>query len=159
MNTLFTTFLSISFSGSCLILLLFLGKRIWRDRVSRQWQYYIWIVVVLRLLLPYGAEIRVMNGPIQSISQTVVQAVSPAQTEETGTAQKEMTSMVNTEKSQEKDREVTVVLRRFAAFLTAYGGWLWIAAVFAMLLRKITVYQSFVEYVRAGADCGLPALV
>ena len=28
--------------------------RLWRSAVSRQWQYYIWLVVILRLLLPVG---------------------------------------------------------------------------------------------------------
>lgn len=81
MNTLFKTFLSMSFSGACLILLLLLGKRLWRNKISRQWQYYIWLVVVLRLLCPFGAEISVGSRPIQSIRQTVVRAVSAVQAE------------------------------------------------------------------------------
>ena len=152
MNTLFTTFLSMSFSGACLILLLFLGKRLWRNKVSRQWQYYIWLVVVLRLLLPFGAEISVINRPVQSIYQSVAQAVSPAQTEKEDDTSGNMTKMVNLEESLENDWEITTVLRRFVDFLTAYGGWLWIVVALAMLLRKITVYQSFVEYVKAGAQ-------
>lgn len=152
MNTFFTTFLSMSFSGTCLILLLFLGKRLWRNRVSRQWQYYIWLVVVLRLLLPLGAEVPVMSRPIQSIKHTDVQAFSPAQTEKGDAASENMTKSVNLEESLESEWEVTAVLRRFIAFLAEYGGLLWLIMAVAMLLRKITVYQSFLEYVKAGAE-------
>lgn len=151
MNTLFKTFLSMSFSGACLILILLLGKRLWRDKIGRQWQYYIWLIVVLRLLCPFGAEIPMMNEPIQSITQTVVQAVSPVHIEKADTTSEKLTKMVNEEGSMEKTWEGTDVPRRFIAFLTAYGGWLWIAAAFAMLIRKISVYQSFVGYVKAGA--------
>ena len=54
MNTVWTLFLSMSLSGGLLILVLFGGKRIWRDKISRQWQYYIWLIAVLRLLLPFA---------------------------------------------------------------------------------------------------------
>ena len=56
MNTVLKIFLFLSFSGSLLILALLLGKRFFRDKISRQWQYYVWLVVVLRLLLPFGPE-------------------------------------------------------------------------------------------------------
>ena len=56
MNAVLKLFLSMSVSGSVFILILLLGKGFWRDKISRQWQYYIWLVVVLRLLLPFGPE-------------------------------------------------------------------------------------------------------
>ena len=41
MNIVFKTFFSMSFSGGLLILVLFFGKGFLKDKVSRQWQYYI----------------------------------------------------------------------------------------------------------------------
>ena len=41
-----------SFSGTILILALLVGKRFWQDKISRQWQYYVWLIVIARLLLP-----------------------------------------------------------------------------------------------------------
>lgn len=156
MNTLFKTFLSMSFSGACLILLLLLGKRLWRNKISRQWQYYIWLVVVLRLLCPFGAEISVKNGLIQSIGRTVVRAVSAAQTGKADRGSQKLTKAVDEKRRNgeglENDREAPAVRRRFAAFLAEYGGLLWLIVAFAMLFRKVTVYQNFVSYVRAGAE-------
>lgn len=44
--------LSLSLSGTVLIVLLLLSRPLYRDRLSKRWQYYIWLIVILRLLLP-----------------------------------------------------------------------------------------------------------
>ena len=76
MNTVLKVFLSMSASGSVLIVALLLGKRLWRDKISRRWQYYIWLVVVARLLLPFGAGksllgnvYRMMDGMVAHMGQ------------------------------------------------------------------------------------------
>lgn len=76
MNTVMKIFLSMSCSGSLLILVLLLGKRFLKDRISRQWQYYIWLVVVLRLLLPFGPEIDLLGKTYQAVDRAVTQATS-----------------------------------------------------------------------------------
>ena len=48
---------SLSLSGGVLILALLLGRVLWKDQVSKSWQYYIWLIVVARLLLPVPTEI------------------------------------------------------------------------------------------------------
>ena len=42
MNAVLKIFLSMSCSGGLLILTLLLGKRFLKNKISRQWQYYIW---------------------------------------------------------------------------------------------------------------------
>lgn len=61
MNLIFLTVLSMSLSGSLLILALFLGRRFWKGRLGRQWQYYIWLIVLLWLFLPFGPEASLMG--------------------------------------------------------------------------------------------------
>ncbi len=56
MNSLMMTFLSLSLSGSVLIAVLAALRPLYRNRLSRRWQYYIWLAVVLRLLLPFAPE-------------------------------------------------------------------------------------------------------
>lgn len=46
------TVLSLSVSGSAVILALLLCGALVRDRLSKRWQYYIWLAAVARLLLP-----------------------------------------------------------------------------------------------------------
>ena len=57
MNGVFRVFLSLSFSGSLLILLLLLARPLVQKRFSRRWQYYIWLVAIARLLLPLSPEV------------------------------------------------------------------------------------------------------
>lgn len=44
--------LSLSFSGTFLFLIVFLVVRLCRNRLSRRWQYYIWLLVIFRFLIP-----------------------------------------------------------------------------------------------------------
>lgn len=76
MNILLKMFLSMSFSGSLFILLLLAGKRFLKDKISRQWQYYIWLIVVMRLLLPFGLETNLMEKAYQTSDQAITHSVS-----------------------------------------------------------------------------------
>ncbi len=50
--------LSLSVSGTLLVLLILGLDRFGRKRFSRRWQYYIWIAAVLRFLLPIAPRRR-----------------------------------------------------------------------------------------------------
>ena len=56
MIELLKVILSLSFSGTILILLLFMCRPLYRNRLSKRWQYYIWLLVIARLLLPATPE-------------------------------------------------------------------------------------------------------
>lgn len=62
MNELFKLVLSLSVSGGLLILLLLACKPLWKKRAGKRWQYYIWLVVVVRLLLPFAPETSLMGA-------------------------------------------------------------------------------------------------
>ena len=74
MNAVWKVFLSMSCSGGLLILALLLGKRFWKDKISRQWQYYSWLIVLLRLLLPFGPETNLLGKTYQAVDQAIGQA-------------------------------------------------------------------------------------
>ena len=77
MNEVWKVFLSMSCSGGLLILALLFGKGFLKDKISRQWQYYIWLIVVLRLLLPIGPEVNLLGNTYQAVDQALVQAGPP----------------------------------------------------------------------------------
>lgn len=54
MNEFLKTLLSLSLSGTLLFLLVLLPRGLYRERFSRRWQYYIWLVVALRFLVPFA---------------------------------------------------------------------------------------------------------
>ena len=157
MNAGFKIFLSMSLSGGLLILVLLLGKQFLKDKISRQWQYYIWLVVVLRLLLPFGPEVSLLGKAYQAVDRSITQAapVPPPQpvlnTQEglstpsvgAGPDQKNMDS-------QEEDR-TTAHAQHNAGTLQINAIWLvWLMVALGLLIRKITIYQGFVRYLKAG---------
>ena len=74
MNELLKTAVSLSISGSLLILLLFLCRPLLKNRFSRRWQYYIWLAVIARLLLPVSPEV----SPVGALFRTGAGGRRPA---------------------------------------------------------------------------------
>lgn len=156
MNTVWKLFLSVSFSGGALILALLAGKQLWRDRLSRQWQYYIWLPVILRLLIPFGPENSLLGGAYQAMDQAAVHAVMSAQPRETGGAPLPSALPDSPDGGDEEDSPdpappAIQPLRDGLSSLAQYAWVLWLAGALVLLIRKVTVYQGFVRYIRAGA--------
>ena len=157
MNRVLEIFLSLSFSGSLIILLLFLAKPFWKDKISRQWQYYIWLVVLLRLLLPFGPESNLSGKTYRAVDQALVQASFLS--ESRGRMQ-DAKSGFDPAGAPERDAEyadnpakassAVSSLRDMASLLANYAWLIWIMVSLGMLIRKITIYQGFVRYIRAG---------
>lgn len=53
MRTFLPEILAASISGSMMALVLLGIRRIFRKNISRTWCYYIWLIVLIRLLIPY----------------------------------------------------------------------------------------------------------
>ncbi|MDE7321860.1 MAG: M56 family metallopeptidase [Lachnospiraceae bacterium] len=198
MNTVLKTFLSMSLSGALLILALFVGKRFWRDKISRQWQYYIWILVILRLLLPFTPERSLMEAACQPIGQVLshmlphtqtqsslngvedagIAAVRQAQDNEKNNSptqgsekadsvtqgNEQTDSLTQTTASERLFREIdSMQTNRIDSMPADFDPfkditvilynqiWLiWLAVASGMLIRKITMYQGFARYIKAG---------
>ena len=73
MNAFMKTLLSLSLSGTLVFLLLKLLKPLYREKFSRRWQYYIWLVAALRFLLPFSPDGTLMNRIFTEAEQTVWQ--------------------------------------------------------------------------------------
>ena len=154
MNAALKIFLSMSFSGSLLILALLLGKRFLKDKISRQWQYYIWLAIVLRLLLPFGPEVSLMGKAYQAVDQAISQTVPlPPQQNAPGY---NLAPAVGAEQHNEPvnspaDDITTAHQFQDIGVLLINHIWLvWLVAALGLLIRKITIYQGFMRYIKAG---------
>lgn len=174
MNLIFKTVLSMSLSGALLILILLLGGRLLKGRLGRQWQYYIWLIVLMRLLLPWGPDASLMGRACQAADRTVVQMTRNA-----GPTDRSFTGKglyFSTEKGDDSgidsgevlldDSRQSTIKADYADFVLKRGSslaegmtlamdylWvMWFTVAFAMLIRKITAYQSYIKYVAAGAE-------
>lgn len=74
MNILFQTILSMSASGVLLIVGVALMNRLLRTKCSRRWQYYIWLLVIARLLLPFEPRESLMARISPAVKQAVVES-------------------------------------------------------------------------------------
>jgi len=74
--------LSLSLSGSILAVLIFAMKPLIKHKLSKSIQYYIWIVVLLRLTLPFSFEVSIMNDLFYG-NQTSVVATSQGEVQPT----------------------------------------------------------------------------
>lgn len=73
LTEIFKEVLSLAISASVLIVLIFVSKVLFKNKLSAQWHYYIWILLILRLLIPYAPEssisaLNIVNPAIQEIS-------------------------------------------------------------------------------------------
>ena len=159
MNAVLKIFLSMSFSGSLLILALLLGKQFLKNKISRQWQYYIWLVVVLRLLLPFGTEVSLMGKAYQAVDQAISQTapLPPQQQPPLNAPGSNLAPAVGAEQYNETVNnpadDVTTAhpLQDIGVLLVNHIWLVWLAAALGLLIRKITIYQGFMRYIRAGS--------
>lgn len=173
MNIALKIILSMSISGTLLIFVLLLAKRVWQDKISRQWQYYIWLIVILRLIFPFAPEVNLMRTIYQAAEQMQTQNffVTKLQTTLNFVEDRENSTSNRTQASgkindfiegkmaeqplqdnallqakSQRLRDFPIVLLWFVKRF-----WLvWLVVAFGMIVRKITVYQSFVNFVKAG---------
>ena len=158
MNAVLKIFLSMSFSGSLLILALLFGKQFLKNKISRQWQYYIWLVVVLRLLLPFGTEVSLMGKAYQAVDQAISQTapLPPQQQPPLNVPGSNLAPAVGAEHHNETvsspaDDVTTAHPLQDIGVLLINQIWLvWLVAALGLLIRKITIYQGFMRYIKAG---------
>ena len=158
MNAVLKIFLSMSFSGSLLILALLFGKQFLKNKISRQWQYYIWLVVVLRLLLPFGTEVSLMGKAYQAVDQAISQTapLPPQQQLTLNAPESNLAPAVGAEHHNETvsspadDVTTAHPLQDIGVLLINHIWLVWLVAALGLLIRKITIYQGFMRYIRAG---------
>lgn len=157
MNELLKVVLSLSLSGTFLILLLFLLQSLCRERLSKRWQYYIWLVAVVRLLFPFAPETNLMTTFFQGIDRAAQQSdllspdarqsgiVDTTQADEMSAGQTDLHSERTDPTESSGDLTGNIVPTVWK------NVWLiWPVTALILFIRKITVYQDFVKYIRAG---------
>lgn len=160
--------LHLSLWGSIMILLIFFICLLLHKKVSSQWQYYIWIIVMIRLLLPVTPEINLPSGSdrqthdspqmSQSNSNQTNAFIASSISKDAAPAPATQSQNVETTpaKDTEKQNKSLSIISKNSILITiweirSYLCIVWLMAVLLLLLRKITIYQSFVRYARAGS--------
>lgn len=163
MNEAFKVVLSLSFSGSLVIIVLFILKPLLKKITSKRWQYYIWLAAVARLVLPFAPQTNLTGMVLQTIQagQTALvnNSGSPAASapvfyiDDTSVTDSDTTQKENGKSVSDVDFIAYPIPDAMTDIKTAVSSYIWLVwlgIALSLLVRKITVYQSFVNYVRAG---------
>lgn len=173
MNEMMKTVLSLSLSGTLCIFILLFCRPLYRERLSRRWQYYIWLVVIARLLLPWTPD----TSPAGSIVQRITQQTSWADTPQGITLETDKTAaqgimqetdrtdmqkttqetgkadMQNTEQDAELTSSKNTELAKLQPirFLMQKLHLIWLVTALLLFIRKAAIYQSFAKFIHAGS--------
>ena len=146
MNEFIKILLSLSVSGALLLLLILGLKPLYKSRFSKRWQYYIWIIVALRFLLPFTPDTTIVGSLFEKPGTTVITNEIPTSPN--------VPAPANTDNSKtepiQADRDIAAAMREpFNRYVCLFFIW----SVFALVLfvRKITIYQGFIQYIKAGS--------
>lgn len=158
MNELLKVFLSLSLSGTLLIIVLLALKPLLKHIFSKQWQYYIWLIVILRLLLPFSPETSLVGNIAQHIEQASIRTEVNQQLEPNRNilpqTDGDSTQIFDHRTAHVRDGEASKLEEKplQSMLLTAMQniGTIWLMVAISLAIRKITIYHSFVKYIKAG---------
>ena len=146
MNEFMKILLSLSVSGALLLLLILGLKPLYKNRFSKRWQYYIWIVVALRFLLPFTPDNAIVGSLFEKIDTVAITNEIPTSPNILVPAD---TGNNNAEPIQ-TNREINAAAMRepFNKYVCLF--FIWSALALVLFVRKVTVYQGFIQYIKAG---------
>lgn len=175
MNEWIKQLLSLSLSGTMLILILLALKRLYKDYFSKCWQYYIWLAVTLRFLVPNAPDAVVVRILLQTdtwMGQSVI-------TDANQMNQKNRNQIIRYESGWQSDTQASGAYSDTAApasglqmddagilslpdfgRVCVYLFWIWLVPASVFLLRKIRSYCSFMHHIRTtGTEVPDPAIL
>ena len=130
MNEFIKTLLSLSVSGTLLLLLMCRLNPIYKNRFSKRWQYYTWLIAALRFLLPFTPDTTIVGSLFEKLNTTAITNESHA-----------LQNQANIIPAAVLNNSLNVYVCLF---------FIWSALALAFLVRKITVYQGYIQYIKAG---------
>ncbi len=161
MSDLFKEILSMSLSGSLLVLLILLLKPLLKERFSKAWQYYIWIIVLIRLVLPYSPEFGIIDSLFQPVA---VQSSSEAETDTQGnyihTEDSSIQSIAeNSAENSGGNSTDNIVLpavkpeeHKEALDGFQIGTYLWLAGMAILFFLKLIKYLHFLAFLKSSSE-------
>ena len=146
MNEFIKILLSLSVSGALLLLLILGLKPLYKNKFSKRWQYYIWIVVALRFLLPFTPDTTIIGSLFEKLDTAAITNEIPTTPNvpvpaDTGNSKAEPI---------QTNREITTAAMREPVDKYVCLFFIWSALALVLFVRKVTVYQGFIQYIKAG---------
>lgn len=146
MNTVFLVVASMSLAASLLIAPMLVVEHALKDKMKWTWVYYIWILVLIRLLIPFGGNVADQAFMLPALTHMAGEktAQEPQETE--------YVPEYTAPKADTANMEAPAEEQDFFGQFVQHLWIVWVLGILVLLIRKITIYQSFVRYVRAGTS-------
>ncbi len=165
MSDIFRSIIAMSISGSIVAIILFALKPMLKNRLSKQLQYYLWLIVIAQLLLPFNWELpltqkglksEAINEPLQIITvrDTVERFVLNREDEMERISQAARQADMVTEKNTTNKSPLSLSPIIFANII-------WTVGVALSILWSILTYSFFTDRIKktmtdTGIDARLP---
>ncbi|QUH20595.1 M56 family metallopeptidase [Alkaliphilus sp. B6464] len=152
MNETIKLILSLSLSGSILAGLIFAIKPFIKHKLSKSIQYYIWIVVLLRLVLPFSFENSIMNKVFYNNQTSAVISSQGEYDEEPSISQNisNVSSLSNIKEdvvNRIYDGDVDHS-RFYRDSFNKYIFYIWLLGAIFMILSNLTSYVRFTKKIK-----------
>jgi len=152
MNETMKLLLSLSLSGSILAIIIFTIKPLIKHKLAKSVQYYIWLVVLLRLVLPFSFEGSVMNEIFYSNLKPVT-IISPGEEKPTGAVGENAgLSYILPDVQDNLSNGVyagdTDHRRYFGDLFNQYALYLWLLGVLIIFATNLAGYIRFAKQVK-----------
>lgn len=154
MRNLFVTILGASLSAGVLTLILIALKRPLQKHVQYALRYYLWLIVLLRMLIPAGLPVAVpliSRASLFSVSEERMETPAPEPAEQTGSAQAESEQISAQSNEQPHGLElIRLILKSVTVWqlLYLYAPQLWLIGAGISLLWNILTYLVFAARLR-----------
>lgn len=149
MNEFMKILLSLSLSGTLLLLIMLVLKQVYRNRFSKRWQYYIWLVAALRFLIPFTPD-NALVDLIFEAAEHVTMETDSIDIADYNVIKTDDTNAVDMQFHQKNDFAVSDSNPlQYPIDLGTCLFFAWAAVLLVFVIRKITIYQSFVRYMKA----------
>lgn len=146
MNDALVLILSLSLSGTIVAFLLYLCKPLMNWLAGRTWQYYLWLLVLIRFILPFSPPFSLIGSAYQTIKTGQKpydgQAAVLSEPSPLNDIRENITSVLIT------DSNVGGIWNLLGEFLLL----LWAVVALVLFVKKVSDYHSFMRFIKAGRN-------
>lgn len=155
------TLLSLSVSGSVLSVLLIFAARLFKNRVSKAFSYYIWIIVLIRLVVPLSSHVNIVGGLFAPVRESAAVFETSSQTSDAEAAETTVSSaasVIGAQKASDAETapEKPGPFERLWSFIKTDALWIWAVGAFLSIAWYAGAYMRFVSAIRRTSVSLLP---
>lgn len=146
MSKIFIQFLSLSVVASIFTIIFFILKPFIKNRLSKTWQYYIWIVIIFRLIFPFSIPNSFINNYFYNETSYYNFNIEDKSNTQT---------YINIPNNLNKYMDDGVTITEDAHFdlnyllICVYSLWLIVGCI--IFAQKVLSYHSFLKFIKAGS--------